>query len=156
QPRRIVVVAGIAAVLAGWSVAFELFRSERLALSVVSQYRNDWYPEAAWPVLGAGSKCSVEEKWSGSDDVVRIESMSNHCSAEGGTSRRLFVVGDSHARAYRALLLHMAEEENLQVNLYLHTGCWFANLLESTPPNCKSFVSSSLDDIITKGKPHDV
>jgi peptidoglycan/LPS O-acetylase OafA/YrhL len=155
KPQLIMIVAGLAATLGGWQVARDVLRTDRLSLSVVTKFRSDWYPDL-WPDSTTGSHCGVTYKFSGSDRGAATDLMQNSCAGEQASSRQMFVVGDSHALAYGALLQRIAREENVKIIRYTHAGCGFATLWIPTSPRCKEFVSGSLNNMIRNGHPHDL
>ncbi|MFG6487504.1 acyltransferase family protein [Roseateles sp. BYS78W] len=75
------------------------------------------------------------------------------------TTKSLFVAGDSHGRAYVAMLDLYARETGATVYLYGIPGCGFFNLrrrIEAEPAECQQFVKSVLSEIRGKAKPGDV
>lgn len=74
-------------------------------------------------------------------------------------SKSLFVAGDSHGRAYVAMLDLYARETGATVYLYGFPGCGFFNLrrrIEAEPTECRQFVKNVLLEIRGKAKPGDV
>jgi peptidoglycan/LPS O-acetylase OafA/YrhL len=155
QPGVIVVVAGFSAILGGWFAANEIVRTDQLSLSVVTTHKSDWYPEQ-WSTLATEPNCHLKEEISGSDDIVVVDSIENVCVDQRQPPPRLFVVGDSHALAYRGLLIHLVSHRNINVIIYSHTNCSFANLQTPTPPPCRDFVAASLASVIANGQPNDI
>jgi hypothetical protein len=72
--------------------------------------------------------------------------------------RRLFVIGDSHAGAYKRMLGRYANERAVSVWLYSGGGCSVANLLRpdaALSSECAAGVKASISDIVADAKPGD-
>ncbi len=74
------------------------------------------------------------------------------------TGRHLYVLGDSHAGAYKAMLTRLEADTGLDVVLMTRGGCGVANLLspaikEGNP--CKEIITQQLERISKEAKPGD-
>lgn len=68
----------------------------------------------------------------------------------------MFVIGDSHAAAYSPMLLMLAQEEHVDIHMYLQSGCPYANLLVPTTASCRPFVDSVTKSVLSDAQPGDV
>jgi SGNH domain (fused to AT3 domains) len=150
QPKALVVVGGLAAMVLSWETArLAIGKQYRLSISVVMRDSAKWYPY--------GTGCPLEwadETIDGTSINVMRPGPGSGCS--GVPRRHLFVVGDSHAGAYSSMLSLLAAQDGVDVRLYTRSGCSFANLLQPTAPDCVSFVRTSANDVVRRGAPGDV
>jgi hypothetical protein len=72
--------------------------------------------------------------------------------------RQLFVVGDSHAAAYRTMLKEASTQLGVEVHVYEHGGCPVASLLMpmSQTMLCKEYYDSTLTEVGNMAKPADI
>jgi len=54
------------------------------------------------------------------------------------------------------MLLMLAERERVDVRVYTHPGCSYANLLGPTPSNCLPFVKAATESVLENARPGDV
>jgi peptidoglycan/LPS O-acetylase OafA/YrhL len=157
QRKSLIIVVGLISIVISWKTARLAFEHQyRLSLSVVTQGDATWYPDA-WPNerrwRSAADGCALKINHE-SIDGAYIEVARRGCG--GPPLRRLFVVGDSHAGAYSAMLWHLALEQDIEVHKYSHAGCGFASLLRPALPNCEAFVRASAKDIGEKAAAGDI
>jgi len=120
-------------VVAFWIERQVFFHQHQISQSVVVREADQWFPYT-WP--GELTK-NPEGRWSG---------------------HRLFVMGDSHAGAYKAMLAKLSAETGLDVVLLSKGGCGVANLLSPVLQDgnpCKTSVNQQLDQIRQEAKPGD-
>lgn len=103
-----------------------------LSLSATKDKAN-WYPEA-WPSASA-EKRPVPTQF---------------------RDRHLFVLGDSHARAYETLLQILRDEQGLSVKKHAEGGCSVAGLLREADPACAGFIEQAVSRIKAEAKPGDI
>jgi peptidoglycan/LPS O-acetylase OafA/YrhL len=150
QPKSLVVAGGLAAMVLSWETArVAIGKQYRLSMSVVMRDSAKWYPYVAG-IVGCFPEFASETIEGTFVNVMR-PGLGPDCSR-----RHLFVVGDSHAGAYTAMLSLLAAQDGVDVRLYQRPGCSFANLLRPTAPDCVSFVRSSANDVVRRGAPGDV
>ncbi|HEX2997203.1 MAG TPA: acyltransferase family protein [Anaerolineales bacterium] len=72
--------------------------------------------------------------------------------------RQLFVIGDSHAAAYRTMLKEASTQLGIDVHLYEHGGCPVASLLMpmSQTMLCKEYYDNTLAEVGDLAKPGDI
>jgi hypothetical protein len=72
--------------------------------------------------------------------------------------RQLFVIGDSHAAAYRTMLKEVSTQLGVEVHLYEHGGCPVASLLMpmSQTMLCKEYYDSTLTEVESLAQPNDI
>jgi hypothetical protein len=152
RPKTLVIVAGLACVTLFWSTAKFAYGAQYwLSASVVMRHQGDWYPDA--PQRRSKTACSLGWRFETIDHML-IQTLRRVCGPPW--TRRLFVVGDSHAAAYDQMLLMLAEQEHVDVRVYLQPGCSFANLLSPAAATCLPFVDASARDILREAVPGDV
>ncbi|MBV9836009.1 MAG: acyltransferase [Alphaproteobacteria bacterium] len=124
-----------------------------ISRSVVMQHRGDWYSRTDLVAQRADS-CNVEitEKSSAGLPVVVITPKSCEEWSPGFT---LFVIGDSHADAYAAMLTAYASAARTRVVTYASLGCptiEFVRIVEV----CKFQTTRVLADVRKQAKPGDI
>ncbi|OMP37650.1 acyltransferase, partial [Stenotrophomonas sp. KAs 5-3] len=77
-------------------------------------------------------------------------------SAPALEGRRLFVVGDSHAAAYRTMTSMVARQTGMEVRQQDRGGCSFVNLLRASPADCQDFIEDALSTIESEARPGDI
>lgn len=77
-------------------------------------------------------------------------------SAPALEGRRLFVVGDSHAAAYRTMTSMVARQTGMEVRQQDRGGCSFVNLLRASPADCQDFIEDALSTIEREARPGDI
>lgn len=75
--------------------------------------------------------------------------------APGLAGRRLFVVGDSHAAAYRTMTSMVARQTGMQVLEFERGGCSVVNLMRASPPDCQDFIDYALEQVEHTARPGD-
>jgi hypothetical protein len=77
------------------------------------------------------------------------------CPNKGAYSRRLFVIGDSHALTYARMFFDLALEKSVEIWIY-PIRCGVVSLLKPLEKDCPKLFSAALADAKTKGKPDDI
>lgn len=77
-------------------------------------------------------------------------------SAPALEGRRLFVVGDSHAAAYRTMTSMVARQTGMEIRQEDRGGCSFVNLLRASPADCQGFIEDALSTIEREARPGDI
>jgi len=156
RPHWQTVTAGVAIIFLSLIVTRGVYASSRLInLSVV---KNDetWSPYILPPIVRGNCKVTIKKESFGTSDVDGI--IPTECSNNNLLGRRLFVIGDSHAGAYRRLLFDLARDEGVEIWIY-SIGCSVANLsrpLTREPRDCPNLTLAALGDIKRRGKPNDI
>lgn len=70
--------------------------------------------------------------------------------------RQIFVVGDSHAAAYRTMLNIMSLKLGVKVAVYEEGGCGVASLIAADPADCTENRELALRDVETRARPGDI
>ncbi|MFC7420597.1 acyltransferase family protein [Iodobacter arcticus] len=113
---------GVSIILLCFISTQHIFKAQpRLSLSVTRDVQN-WYPEA-WP------------------------SASNTLKATALADRKIFILGDSHAVAYRTMLRKLSDEQGIEVLPYSAAGGPVANLRQTANPQCAEFIEQALGQI---------
>jgi peptidoglycan/LPS O-acetylase OafA/YrhL len=130
-------------------------KAHRLSLSVVKN-AEVWSPWASASQSRPSGSCNVrmvDGQRIGLRDVVGL--IPTECGNENAASRKIFVIGDSHATAYQRMVFSLARETGVEVWIY-QTGCHIANLLKSLDTKCRVLQTAALEDVKTKGAPGDI
>lgn len=153
--RRTIIYAGLSTVFVGLVLGTTLlFAREQYTLTIMKN-ANDWYTDRYVP----------EDNNVNCRPVARRESFSSGlkftygCLEENSSdSHKIFVLGDSHASAYRPLFYRYAAETGIESSLYTLPGCAnpFNDGQEGIGDECKQFITTALRDIMSKGGPGDV
>ena len=153
-PRFAVVAGFLLAIIAGAATSRLVFNhADRLSLSDTK--RTDiWYPYHLFEAPGSGCRAVDTERWEGPLHVVSISP--SGCTAEG--LRRMFVAGDLHALAYKAMLSRTAAEDGFEVLIYEAGGCVFMNLAErigAATRRCQEFNHRTIAALRSSAGPGD-
>ena len=159
SPPMVRITCFLLVVLLGWKFTDGVLWRP-WGLSVVSRNSADWYPEAGKPTIaGAENRCTVRtDRTSLADGSVATLRPIN-CDQRGpGDDRTLYVLGDSHAQAYGALLQKVSATAVIDVKIYTMPGCPYLNLLlpMTTQPRCLPFWQAASDNVLAAAKPGDV
>jgi peptidoglycan/LPS O-acetylase OafA/YrhL len=128
------IVCGLAAVCASYFIANGIDKSQATISLSVTRDRYTWYP---WYGPGGSSHVGTDADIAG---------------------RQLFVIGDSHAAAYRTMLADVSSQLGIEVHIYEHGGCPVAGLLMpmSQTMLCKEYYDSTLTEVGNVAKPNDI
>ncbi len=127
--------SGLVVVLASYFIASYVFESQSAISLSVTKDKYTWRAFAHTP--REPSNVSTDE------DVV---------------GRKLFVVGDSHAAAYRTMLKEVSTQLGIEVYVYEQGGCSVASLLTpmSQTSDCQEFYDRAFTEIKNMAKPNDI
>jgi peptidoglycan/LPS O-acetylase OafA/YrhL len=81
------------------------------------------------------------------------------CRGEPASRRNMYVVGDSHAGAYRRMFVRYADASRTSVSIYSKGGCQLFNLKAvnaSHGPACAAFARKTVAELETKVRPGDI
>jgi peptidoglycan/LPS O-acetylase OafA/YrhL len=133
RPDWYVVSSGLAMIALCFVFSRMVFKAQPYLSLSVTKDRINWYPEG-WP--------------SDSNNTASNPKMFG--------SRRMFVLGDSHAGAYGTLLHKLTEDQGVKVQVYMEGGCSVANLLNPSNPKCSKFIQNAISDIEKMAAPGDI
>jgi len=147
RPRRIVIAAGAAAMLAGAGTAVLAFRSAR-QLSLVADEARWWgasRPGACPPAMEVASFGGGKRR-----------SWRPSCPGDG--AGRLFAAGDSHVNSYMKLFGRHAAEAGVPVTSYWSPTCEFPSLSApmASRPQCAAYYREVVDELARTLRPGDV
>ncbi len=150
------VVGGLLVLLLGMGLHRQLEKAAKyISASTVSRHPQDWYPYAK----GLGKEfpqCELvvsRQAFTGGQAQVFER---GQCAMPAGTSRRLFVVGDSHALGYTEMLRRVALLDGGQVRLYGAGGCVLLGLQGWQAAGCEGYLRDALADVAQQARPGDV
>lgn len=133
RPAWVTLAAGGAAILLCWGGAHWVVQNnERLSLSRVSDSYT-WHAYKHYP----------------REPIERSE-------APGLAGRQLFVIGDSHAAAYRTLLTITSLKLGINVIEHERGGCGVARLIAADPAECAEQREAALEAITADANPGDI
>jgi len=153
-PRYAVIACGLATVLFSSCVGHCLFNKREVFTFSITKNRQLWYSE--WYAVNEKAPDRkphvAHNAFNGGDKI----SLNNLRASDNGAN--VFVLGDSHAVAYIALMKKFVSETGQSAVIYWMPGC--GDTFNITPENmqsgCKEFLGSSLSDIGSQAKPGDV
>jgi peptidoglycan/LPS O-acetylase OafA/YrhL len=154
-PRIAVIGVGLTAVVA-CAVAYRGITHEqpRLSLSVVAAHAADWYPDTRGTV-SAANECTAPGA-TGNLHGGALIVYSRECRRPGAGGR-VFVIGDSHALAYDAMLRETAARTGRGVFRYSKGGCAVLSLRpDYRVPGCGKFGTAALRDMVGRARAGDV
>ncbi|MBK7060714.1 MAG: acyltransferase [Rubrivivax sp.] len=151
-----IAVAGLAA----WSASMTFAHRHELSLSLVERHSIDWYPVHHDPSLPPLACPGGGLRYRPMGDLLVIEHHPCAGAVLATPTRRLFVLGDSHATAYLGLLDRLSREESVEVSVYQIPGCPFVDLMApmgtGRPPGCLTLPRAALADLASRAQPGDV
>ncbi|MGE5089994.1 MAG: acyltransferase family protein, partial [Candidatus Levyibacteriota bacterium] len=133
-----------------------LHEQPALGLSRVTRDAGDWYADVRM-VRGdrATRRCEpriVERRLAGGGDIT--EYRPEGCAAP--RPAQLFVLGDSHAYAYRPMFDQLSAEEGRMVRVYEMPGCSYISLMApmtDPPPGCLAGAHAAMNEVLELGHP---
>jgi len=128
-----VVLLGMLAIFISFKLSQTVFSAHSAISLSVTQDKEVWYPH----------------KWPGN-----VGSRENSTLA----GRKLFVLGDSHAKAYSTMLQQLSDEYGMEILATSGGGCAVANLLDpakTQSPRCRKMVDDELAKIKNQARPGD-
>jgi peptidoglycan/LPS O-acetylase OafA/YrhL len=162
RPKVMIVLGGFALIAASWWLSSKSFEHQQNISLSVTRDKVVWYP---WnevlenkSLIGDPENCEVETKlrWQQGFHIVTFKG--RNCSTAPISKQRLFVLGDSHAGAYRAMLRQLTAQQGVEVWLYWKGGCGVANMIspQLLKGDCETFVRASLHEIVKQAERGDV
>jgi peptidoglycan/LPS O-acetylase OafA/YrhL len=126
---------GIVVVLASFAIAHSIFEAQSTISLSVTKDSYEWRAFAYTPI--------DPDSVSMDADIV---------------GRKVFVVGDSHAAAYRTMLQIVSAQWDIEVHVYEQGGCAVANLLTSMSQanQCQAFYDYAFTEIKNKAESGDI
>lgn len=155
-PRIALVGIGVAALGAGYGSASLIFALQpHISRSTVTRHAGDWYPDggntsAQYP----GCVIATKKSRIATGEVFAYTRAG--CAGAETFAHTVFVIGDSHAAAYEAMLKLFALQTGAQMRLYGVGGCSFIGLLDPPTPQCASFGDAAVKDMLARLRPGDV
>jgi peptidoglycan/LPS O-acetylase OafA/YrhL len=155
-PRIAVIAAGVL-VLAGsaWASRQIAAQSARWSLSTVSRNLDDWYPTR----IGETTQldCTLRAR----NEVLDTSTVSiwygDACKSPPLRMPHVFVLGDSHAVSYTAMLTRFAMDTGAEVRAYAIGGCPFLSLqLSREAGSCPRHAKSAVADILVRARAGDI
>ena len=158
QKPALVIAGGVlCAILSALAVRGLQANDGRLSLSTVTRHRTDWYPEHVQTVaLRPGCEVAMQSEPMGRGSIWTFTRSGCGTNPAGP---RLFVVGDSHATAYIALLRQYVMDTGIDVRVYQAPGCRFFGLelaREFENPACLPAMQAAMADIGHRARRGDV
>ena len=153
-PRAVIVGAGLATVLAGWGLASGIWSLRPLvSLSTVNRNADDWFGGGA---ANRGAACRVASTAFAVPHGAGARFARTGCDSPPTLSRRLFVIGDSHAFAYETMLRRLVLDTGARVDLMSAGGCGVLNLVEDESATCRAFQDIAIGAVLAAAAPGDV
>ncbi len=159
QSRRhkaVLVALGLAALGAGFGLASAAWAAQSLiSVSTVTRHAADWYPDA--PVTDADFPgCTIGAARLRLQGGTAWTYTRRGCANPVIFPHRIFVIGDSHAAAYLAMLKDVVLRSGATVTLYGVGGCSFIDLRDTPSPGCAAFGQAAVADVLAGLRPGDV
>jgi peptidoglycan/LPS O-acetylase OafA/YrhL len=154
-PRFAVIVVGLAAVVASAMVYRGITHEQpRLSLSTVSAHAADWYPDERG--ARGGAPVCADPVAPGDLHGGRLVTYSRACGNPVARAS-VFVVGDSHALSYDAMLREVAARTGRDVHMYSKAGCAVLSLRpDYRVPGCGKFGVKALRDMAGRARKGDI
>ncbi len=156
RPKIALVAAGLATLAAAYGVANAIWAAQDfISVSTVMRHKADWYPDAA-VTDPAVAGCTVVASRLRIADGVALDYARGGCGDAVTFPHRIFVIGDSHAAAYLAMLKDVVLRSGATVSLYGVGGCSFINLRDQPTRSCAAAGQAAVADVLAKLRPGDV
>lgn len=163
RPPGLRVALGLLMMAGGWLVGHMLLEQQpRLGLGKVTREAADWYGDRLLlkNTLAASRRCSpvVTALDIGSQTGAGTRFDPKDCPSKA--TSHLFVVGDSHALAYRSMLEQLSAEEGRTVTVLPTPGCSYLDLQdalnEAVDPQCFRVARDALRTVLNQASPGDI
>jgi peptidoglycan/LPS O-acetylase OafA/YrhL len=154
SPRYSVIIVGLFILATSSYVGAQLFLNKAEYTFSITKNMNDWYGDVYNPFLEEGLNgeptVSIENFKSGMKHVFGSKGPS--------TGQKLFVLGDSHAHAYIAMLRKFSAKTGSETIVYTSAGCGdtINRTFEVMGKDCENFLNASLDEITSQSESGDV
>ncbi len=148
MPRYSVICSGLLIVAVSFYFGKLLFDTRDAYSFSIMKDGHEWYQSLYVPG-GEELICSPAAHW---DDFYGGHRVAISCPTETLEGDKLFVLGDSHASAYMALLNRYSAKTGNEIVIYTMPGCGdtINNTFENMGQGCKDFLASSLNDILSQ------
>ncbi len=156
RPKYALVGVGVMALAAGFGVANAAWAAQKfVSVSTVMRHAGDWYPDAAVtdPQMPGCRIKSVRIRMAGGAAYTYER---DGCAAPVTFPHHVFVIGDSHAAAYLAMLKDVVLRSGAVVTLYGVGGCSFIDLRDMPSPQCAAFGQAAVAAVLAQMRPGDV
>jgi peptidoglycan/LPS O-acetylase OafA/YrhL len=138
-------------------------KQPQMSRSVVAQNASDWYAsDRMLPALAASRKCQVALSYGALAGGASFTYTPSACkdSALDSNTKKITVVGDSHATAYLAMFDQLSAETGITVTVYSYPSCAYLDLKFSmstaSSPGCLAFVKAFTEHVANTHKTGDV
>jgi peptidoglycan/LPS O-acetylase OafA/YrhL len=155
--RKLVLVgAGLAVLGAGYGLARAVWSAQSLiSVSTVTRHAADWYPDAQ--VTDADFPgCTIGAARLRLQGGTAWTYARQTCGDAVSFPHHIFVIGDSHAAAYLAMLKDVVLRSGATVTLYGVGGCSFIDLRDTPSHGCAAFGHAAAADVLARLRPGDV
>ena len=128
----------------------------QISRSVVAKHTDDWYPNwvASDPSV-PGCALSAQSSTVNGGLVWKFSRVG--CTKERAFAGNIYVIGDSHAMTYAAMLTQMMMTNGADVFAYNNGGCPFISLqLTGLAEHCVRYTQGAVADIVPKLKKGDI
>ena len=154
-PLIALAAAGLLVLLTGPAEQAIWSRRGLLSLSSVARHPRDWYSDAD-TTLVSSLGCQVRPFVMRQLAVSAIRFERSSCPAPSTHPPALFIVGDSHAGAYLALLANYVLATGAPGIVYYKGGCALLGLKPNSEQVCNDFIAKSIAYVQSQIKPGDV
>jgi peptidoglycan/LPS O-acetylase OafA/YrhL len=157
KPRYVVVSLGIAMIALATVVSKQIENNKStISISEVTKHANDWYPDRF--DLGATSReCVIHAERTSLGADFELSYTRSNC-ATPVKAPKVYVIGDSHAMAYEAMLKGYVLATGSSVTIYNNGGCPFLSMhpWREDSEKCRTSAKLAVDDLLKKLAPGDV
>lgn len=155
-PRGAAVGLGALALVLGWGAASGVWALQPvISLSMVARHAAEWYPDGGARSPGqAGCRVRSRKVPFGAGSAWVLSRAG--CDRPITVPHRLFVLGDSHASAYEAMLEQVVLDTGTTATVYSAGGCGFVSLAYADSPACAAFRRAAVAGALAAIRPGDV
>lgn len=155
--RKIVLVGvGLAALGASYGLASMVCAAQNaISVSTVTRHQADWYPDANVTDPGLPG-CAIAASRQRLQGGAAWTYTRQGCDEAISFPHHIFVIGDSHAAAYLAMLKEVVLQSGTTVTLYGVGGCSFIDLRDTQSASCSTFGQAAVTDVLASLRPGDI
>ena len=153
-PRVAIAGFWLVVAVAGWGMSSGLWSvRQTISLSVVNRNPTEWYGNNS---LIPQADCRLVQSFypiaNGSGTSIARPA----CSAPTHSTRRVFVIGDSHAAAYISAFSQVTMNTGLRIDVLSSGGCGILNLVEPVAPHCEVFHAAAFASVLAAVSARDI
>ncbi len=156
QRKAVLAVMGLATLAVSYGLADLVWSVQPLiSISTITRHEADWYPDAIVTDSNFPS-CAIAATRSRLQGGTAWTYKRQSCDDAVSFPHYIYVIGDSHAAAYLAMLKEVVLQTGAPVTLYGVGGCSFIDLRDTPSPACAMFGQAAVSNVLAGLRPGDI